>query len=74
MRYIETGSRRYIDVFSLRKGDKVIHNETGQVGVITDVRETQNETVEAFVSWPESQDETKLNCYDTNIYLLPRES
>lgn len=55
-----------VDVFDLKRGDKVIHNETGQIGVITDVRETGNEWIDAFVRWPESQDETKLNCYQVN--------
>lgn len=64
---------KYIDVFKLKKGDKVYDYETDLVGVITDIREHGNENIEAFVSYQDSP-EVKLNCYDTNIYLLPRES
>lgn len=55
------------DIFALRAGDKVKDTFTGEEGVITSIRETAPEWIEAFVTWQGETKETVLNPYRTEL-------
>ena len=59
-----------VNVLDLNLGDRIFNEKTEEIGLVISIRETGNEWVDAFVVWPGSKAEIRLNMNDKKLFLI----